>query len=571
VAIVLPNGRNYFATSTGVPAVGYKVYAFVAGTSTPKDTYTTSAASVANAHPVVLDSRGEAAIYWNGTYDVVLKDAAGSVIWGPERLYAPDLADWLTRADLASTASVGLGDALVGVNRTALGAIATTEHAWHEKQVIDAKADFGAVGDGTTNDTAAIVAANTAALAASLPLRIPAGTYKFVPTVVTEIGNWFGDGPNATLIKCDCTSYSGVVFRKPGSTEIRDICIYEDGLSKLGTGLQLSATNTDSFTGHQRLKRVLIQGFNKNLDVNNTFMVTADQCRFESGAEGLWCDPADNVGDNGYVTTHLWLNCWFASNTRNVYYSPALTSKCVTLVGGAIESATGSAESSYWQNMRTLSMKGVYFESGSTIPAVRLDSSSQVDLQGCYFNGTGGIAMNANCEFTLRNSQMVTSTDIITGTASTNLITIENCALYSSGNILSAGSLTIRNSSVNGTTYADYSRNWAVGFQADTYGATITPTLRDGVFVRYVVNNGAAFTVAAPVTGSTSVSLVPGTHLTLNLKNTSGGAMGAITWNAVFKVPAITAPATGNQRSYHFCYDNTNWIFLWQSAADVPN
>ena len=38
------------------PAVGYKLYAYAAGTSTPKDTYTSSTLGTANANPVILDS-----------------------------------------------------------------------------------------------------------------------------------------------------------------------------------------------------------------------------------------------------------------------------------------------------------------------------------------------------------------------------------------------------------------------------------------------------------------------------------------------------------------------------------
>jgi hypothetical protein len=170
MAVTLPNGKNYFATSTGAPLVGGKVYAYVAGTTTPKDTYTTAAASVANAHPVVLDSRGEAAIYWVGTYDVVLKDSAGVTIWGPERL--ADSGGNL-RTDLADSSSTSLGDALVAVKRTATGAIATTQHAWHEGQVLNVKTDFGATGDGVTNDRAAI----QAAFAASKQVLFPSGTY----------------------------------------------------------------------------------------------------------------------------------------------------------------------------------------------------------------------------------------------------------------------------------------------------------------------------------------------------------------------------------------------------------
>jgi hypothetical protein len=102
MAFVLPNGRNQFMSVTGAPLAGGKVYTYVAGTSTPKATYTTSAGTVANANPVILNARGEAAIYWNGVYDVTLKDSNGVLIWGPERL---DSTTGPTRAEQHFVAS----------------------------------------------------------------------------------------------------------------------------------------------------------------------------------------------------------------------------------------------------------------------------------------------------------------------------------------------------------------------------------------------------------------------------------------------------------------------------------
>lgn len=121
MAVQLPNGKNYFATATGAPLVGGRLYTYVPGTSTPKDTYTTSAASVANTNPVVMDARGEAAIYWDGSYDVVLRDAADALIWGPERL--EDAADSL-RDDLADNSSASNGAALVGRGAQVVSTIA---------------------------------------------------------------------------------------------------------------------------------------------------------------------------------------------------------------------------------------------------------------------------------------------------------------------------------------------------------------------------------------------------------------------------------------------------------------
>ena len=65
----------------GVNLAGGKVYFYEAGTSTPKDTYSDAALTSANTNPVVLDNRGEADIYLDGEYKIILKTAADVEIW----------------------------------------------------------------------------------------------------------------------------------------------------------------------------------------------------------------------------------------------------------------------------------------------------------------------------------------------------------------------------------------------------------------------------------------------------------------------------------------------------------
>jgi hypothetical protein len=70
----LPLPKFQIDKSDGSPASGWKIYTYEPGTTTAKATYTTSAGTVANANPVVLDARGEADIWWDGLYKVVVKD-----------------------------------------------------------------------------------------------------------------------------------------------------------------------------------------------------------------------------------------------------------------------------------------------------------------------------------------------------------------------------------------------------------------------------------------------------------------------------------------------------------------
>ena len=64
----------------GDPLSGGKVYTYDAGTTNAKTTYSDSAMSVANANPVVLDSRGECDIYCSGTLKLVIKTSAGVTV-----------------------------------------------------------------------------------------------------------------------------------------------------------------------------------------------------------------------------------------------------------------------------------------------------------------------------------------------------------------------------------------------------------------------------------------------------------------------------------------------------------
>lgn len=69
--------------SNGDPLSGGKLYTYAAGTSTPLATYTDSAGGTPNANPVVLDARGEAAV-WRTIgvlYKYVLKTSADVTLW----------------------------------------------------------------------------------------------------------------------------------------------------------------------------------------------------------------------------------------------------------------------------------------------------------------------------------------------------------------------------------------------------------------------------------------------------------------------------------------------------------
>jgi hypothetical protein len=142
---LMPNPRQQFFGSDGKPLAGGKVYTYAAGTSTPKATYTDAAGTTPNANPIILNARGEATVFWNGSYKVTLTDSSGATIYTQDNIASLDAG---VRADLAST-DTDKGAALVGFDAGANGyVVPSTAAKFLDAASISVRA-LGAIGDGT--------------------------------------------------------------------------------------------------------------------------------------------------------------------------------------------------------------------------------------------------------------------------------------------------------------------------------------------------------------------------------------------------------------------------------------
>lgn len=156
-------GQQFF-DNNGNPLAGGKLWSYQAGTTTPKTTYTTSAGNVAHTNPIILDSAGRVATgeIWltaGENYKFVLMTSANVTI-----------ATWDNITGINGT-GIATNAENVQYDPPFTGGVQTNVEA-KLAQTVSVK-DFGAVGDGVADDSAAI----NAALAASNSLVFPSGTY----------------------------------------------------------------------------------------------------------------------------------------------------------------------------------------------------------------------------------------------------------------------------------------------------------------------------------------------------------------------------------------------------------
>lgn len=254
--------------TSGAIGVGWKLYFYQTGTTTLQNTYPTDtdadAATNANTNPLVSDAGGRFSSAWFTTekIKVVLKDA--SDVTKATR----DPAEYgLKNALISTTAGRGAalvkletgetlqaigtivknlssadsdkGAALVGFKQAGSGAVDRTVLAKARERV--SVEDFGAVGDGTTDDQAAIAAAITAA--AGGEVLFDQKTYRITSAlgVIPDNTKLRGAGKFATVIYSD---FSGDLMTLGDGCTISDMTL-DQGLNDANTGKGINILDAD--------------------------------------------------------------------------------------------------------------------------------------------------------------------------------------------------------------------------------------------------------------------------------------------------------------------------------------
>lgn len=190
---------------------------------------------------------------------------------------------------LANSGNVNEGDALVALKRSATGAAGVTLHAWHEQQVYH-PVEFGAVGDGTTNDVTALQAAIDAAEAqgGGTVLLAPNKNYRITSPLAMKAGVDLVGCGFSSLITADgvdaitfgFTAGFGNLrlsnFRLQGTSTTTKIGIYQAGT--LNDADELYGVSIDN---------VLCKGFNISVKFRTVRQLNIYGCWFEDCNSGI--------------------------------------------------------------------------------------------------------------------------------------------------------------------------------------------------------------------------------------------------------------------------------------------
>jgi hypothetical protein len=261
------------------PLAGATLYFYTSGTTTPASVYTTTARSTAHSNPVVADSGGLfAPIYLDPeiTYRVVLKTSAGVTIQDVDPVT-------LGLAGSSGSSEVGFIQAGTGA------ATRTVQDKLRETVSVE---DFGAKGDGATDDTAAIQAAITYVQSkhgGTVYFPHTANGYRCTGTLnVADHGVTLEFESAYTKLlfangAADCISINGTTIGGAGiyNITIRNGLIDHSGKTG-GTTIKLYKAN------NVLLDRVQINNAYQPVDCNVVNNVCLDNCQINNVANGQY-------------------------------------------------------------------------------------------------------------------------------------------------------------------------------------------------------------------------------------------------------------------------------------------
>jgi parallel beta-helix repeat protein len=265
MATLLPEGKQSFTDGAGLPLVGGMLYTYDAGTNTPRATYADAAGTTPNTNPVILDARGEATVFWNGAYKVVLKTASDVTVWTVDAVATPEVAgvSAALQSALANPADASEGPGMMAF-APPLNYLAKTIGAAVEDNAVNilwfcTEAQRAAIKAKTFADdhTAIFNAAKSFALGRAI--YMPAGGYKISAATLSLGGQClYGDGPGATVIRH--TDPTQNLFNITGDkVTIRDMELHGAATAATTSRFAISTALATPVTGI-RVENVFISG-----------------------------------------------------------------------------------------------------------------------------------------------------------------------------------------------------------------------------------------------------------------------------------------------------------------------
>lgn len=408
-------GAQFF-DDNGVPLAGGLIYTYAAGSTSPLATYTSSSGVTPLPNPIVLNAAGriptgEIWVTAGVIYKFVVYTSTNVLVASYDNINGTYIA-----TDLADTNNPAKGDALVGFRQSnssgnLVGAVGRTVHQKFQEYV--SVKDFGATGDGVTDDSAAI----QAAINSSLAVYFPSGDYYVASTINLPNAerNFFGDGKTSrifgsvspliaysTLATSTSQNFYNMMFEATGDN------IAVKMYRTWGASFSISATISNCYFYNSSATTttavcLAIQGVNGAVISNNIFYGRGPggSPTTNIGGYGIKCDYTESTSSNV-------MNLNISNNVFSLMGYPYWSGDRVTNAGGHPEGHSIVGNEFVAGNIAIRSATSLALTLSSNLitdyyVAVELTGDYQFNIANNNLDGSYiGISLNATSVFSLQ-------------------------------------------------------------------------------------------------------------------------------------------------------------------------
>jgi hypothetical protein len=436
----------------------------------------------------------------------------------------------------------GTGATTASTARTNLAAVGKGDLVFNVK-------DYGAKGDGVTDDTTAIQAAIAAAGVAGY-VYLPAGTYLLSASLqFLNEQTIRGAGRYATIL-IQVASTADVFIKPTATTGYKSVTLGDFSCD--------ATANTGANIGG-----ILMQGVTMSLIDNVRFNQVQIYCIKVLGGTG-----GAASGDAMYNTIR---HCLLGNYPGNgVQITPAAAGgshpDSTRILDCHFNSATGIGVKIDGASADSAG----FFASDSCVVAFCSIQSLPIALQlaGSFHKIIGNRLERTSSTMTVQ----IDNPNPTNNPALSNVFAFNSYATHGSYASLIFTDNGVHTQQIAEPGYEVVTTQGALAFRGvnsaqsnPTYGSNVVIDPAAGDYFSINVTDGNAFTVANPSMD------VPGKRLTILIRNTSGGALGTITWGSAYRLAgAFTNPANGLRRLITFRYDTLGlWLEESRSATDL--